>query len=139
MSMEPMEAEQARDLFSAAFDAELEDGEAAAFEAALAADLELRAEYEAFCSLLGETRSLGDDPAVDLLAGVQQKLRTRSRGRFYRDRFSRGAVRDVTGPLLLGIVMLLLLGMALFGLHLVGTFTEPSDPAPALAPPQGPR
>jgi anti-sigma factor RsiW len=133
--------DEARERFSEAYDDELSAEERAAFEAALAADASLRAEYEEFRALLSgalpalaadepelhddvEARRAflagtadGDVPVPDLLPGVQKKLRERSRGRYYRDRFAERG-RYAT-PLLLAIVMALVLGMAWFGLSYV--------------------
>jgi len=135
--------DEARERFSEAYDAELSAEERAAFEAALAADDSLRAEYEEFRALLsgalpalaadepelhddvearraflaGSATADTDVPVPDLLPGVQKKLRERSRGRYYRDRFAERG-RYAT-PLLLAIVMALVLGMAWFGLSYV--------------------
>jgi anti-sigma factor RsiW len=133
--------DEARERFSEAYDDELSAEERAAFEAALAADASLHAEYEEFRALLSgalpalaadepelhddvEARRAflagtadGDVPVPDLLPGVQKKLRERSRGRYYRDRFAERG-RYAT-PLLLAIVMALVLGMAWFGLSYV--------------------
>lgn len=134
-----MTGDEARERFSEAYDDELSAEERATFEAALSADDSLRAEYDEFRALLsGTLPSLADDlhddlearraflsattgandePAPDLLPGVQKKLRERSRGRYYRDRFAeRGKYAT---PLLLAIVMALVLGMAWFGLSYV--------------------
>ena len=84
-----MNSEQARAHFDAAVDDELSADERAAFEAALARDAALRDEFASYRALLEATRALRRDvPQVDLLAGVQHKLRARSGGRFYRDRFA---------------------------------------------------
>ena len=138
-----MTGEEARERFSEAYDDELSAEERAAFDAALDADPELRAEYDDFRALLDGTHALAaeddpdlrddvalrraflegfaesgaDEPVPDLLPGVQKKIRERSRGRYYRDRFAeRGKYAT---PLLLAIVMALVLGMAWFGLSYV--------------------
>ncbi len=112
-----MTGDEARENFSAAFDGELGE-QRAAFDAILAEDTELRAEYEEFAQLLRETPSLaldedlpevGGAPTPDLLAGVQKKLRARSGGRFYRDRFSERSTRGLSVPMLVAGVMLVLL------------------------------
>ena len=84
-----MTRDEARDRFSAAFDRDLSGAEKDAFEALLEADSELAAEYSAFCEMLGGAVSaLRVDASPDLLPRVQKKLRDRSGGKFYRDRFS---------------------------------------------------
>lgn len=84
-----MNGQEARAHFDAAVDDELSADVRAAFEAALAQDAPLREEFARYRALLEATRALGRDvPPVDLLAGVQDKLRARSAGRFYRDRFA---------------------------------------------------
>lgn len=109
-----MTSDDARDLFSAFYDGEVGDDDRAAFEAALAGDDELRREWEGFRELLNETHALdeelaGDEP--DLLAGVQNKLRTRSRGRFYKDRYSQSSAGGLL-PILMAAVMLLVIVVA---------------------------
>ncbi|MFW5875689.1 MAG: hypothetical protein ACOCXM_03015 [Myxococcota bacterium] len=85
-----MDRNEARDRFSDAFEGALADEERAGFEAALGRDPELRADYEAFAATVRSTHALGRTrPRADLTAGVQDELRRRSRGRYYRDRFSR--------------------------------------------------
>jgi hypothetical protein len=130
-----MTREEARDLFSAAWDGEL--GEVrSAFEALLAADAELRAEYEDFTRVLRETQSLmqggsplasDSEPAPDVLAGVQRKLRARSGGRFYRDRFSERATRGVSWPLLLAGAMLVLLAVTYLAIAWTNVVDTPGE------------
>ena len=84
-----MTPDEARELFSAASDATLARGEQHAFDEALAADAEVRDEYERFCKVVRATGELADDTGdVDLLPGLQARLRARSGGRYYRDRFA---------------------------------------------------
>lgn len=85
-----MNADQARDLFSAAYDRMLDDDAVRAFEDALARDADLASEYRAFCELLASANAQSVQ-APDLLPAVQRKLRVRSRGKFYRDAFSENA------------------------------------------------
>lgn len=119
-----MTPEEARGLFSDAYDGELDAAAKAALEAALAADPALAEEYAAFGRVLALAR--GDSPlpatpdgtAPDLLPRVQRALRLRSRGRFYPDRFSerRGATRLT--PWLLSAALLVLLGVVFAAVHL---------------------
>jgi anti-sigma factor RsiW len=84
-----MTPERARRLFDAALDEELSADEQHEFDEALADDPALAAEYARHRGVLQAAASeLGAAPSVDLLAGVQHKLRARSGGKFYRDRFS---------------------------------------------------
>lgn len=116
--MSPVEA---RDRFSEALDGELDAEAKAAFEAALAADAALRQEYDEFVDTFRMVGSLGgdeDEPAPDLLAGVQERLRKRSKGRYYRDRFSQRAGPSAWAlPVLLAMVSVLVLALAWFALH----------------------
>ena len=115
-----MNPDEARDLFSEAYDGTLTDDQRAAFDAALAGDAELRAEYEELTELLREAHDLGsiEGDTPNLLPGVQRKLRERSRGRFYRDRFALEKSFNWM-PVVLALVMLGLMGLAWAGLHFV--------------------
>lgn len=91
-----MSSDEARARFVDAADGALRGAEARAFEAALAADAELRGEYDELRAAMAELDAAkGDDgaaaaaPSVDVLARVQGEIASRSGGRFYRDRFSR--------------------------------------------------
>lgn len=133
-----MTADEAREHFSAAYDGELSPADKEAFDRAIEADPELRAEWESFRAMFDGMRALAREdaaaPPPQLLRGVQDKLRARSRGRYYRDRFATRARTSLTTPVLLALLMLLVLGVALFALHYVSV--EPSA-APA-APPSSP-
>jgi hypothetical protein len=94
----------------------------AAFEAALSRDAGLRDELARQRALLEATRALADVPKVDLLAGVQHKLRARSGGRFYRDRFAeRRSLRASIGWML-GACALLVLAVASWLAYDAGLF-----------------
>jgi anti-sigma factor RsiW len=126
-----MTSEQARELFSDALDDELDADARAAFERALHDDAELAREYAAFRATLQHARGAQPSPAApDLLAGVQRRLRQRSRGRFYGDRFSERLGRGLTQPLAIAVIMLALLALAWFGLGLFEgvTFSPPHHP-----------
>jgi len=137
-----MTRDEARDLFSAAWDDEL--GEARApFDALLAADPALREEYEAFTQLLRATQALARDggpleaggaPTPDLLSGVQRKLRARSGGRFYRDRFSERSTRGMSLPVLAVAAMLVLLAAAFLALQWTTVADTPRPPASPRSP-----
>lgn len=130
-----MRADEARDLFSAAWDGELDAARRAELDAALAADPQLRAEWEEFTEMLRQAQSLGEgdeDETPDLLAGVQTRLRVRSRGRFYRDRFATQATNRSMVPIVLGLIMLAVVALAWLTLHVVRV-DAPAD-APTEAP-----
>lgn len=116
-----MSPDEARDLFSDAYDGELTPDDEAAFHALIAADDELQLEYESFCLFVGRTSELGigDEPEIDLLAGVQAKIRQRSGGRFYRDRYAMKSGPGRMTPLLIALVMFGVLAIAAFGLSFV--------------------
>lgn len=108
-----MTADEARDRFADAVEGTLGD-ERAAFEAALAGDAELKEEYDLYQQLMGSARALGDDESAEvqpppaLLPEVQRKIRTRSRGRFFKDRFAEGGGEKNTLTLVLAMAILLL-------------------------------
>lgn len=126
-----MTADEARDLFSEALEGELDAERKAAFEALLAADAELRSEYEAFVAIVRGTQRLSlepdGEPKPDLLRGVQTKLRVRSRGRFYRDAFSTRTRAQLVLPIVLALATILLFAIAWAGFHVV-ELAEPPLP-----------
>ncbi len=126
-----MTSDEARDLFSEALEGELAAERRNAFEAALAADPELRSEYEAFVSIVRGTQRLSlepePSPKPDLLRGVQTKLRVRSRGRFYGDAFSTRTRAELVLPIALAIATILLFAIAWAGFHVV-ELAEPPLP-----------
>jgi hypothetical protein len=126
-------ADEARDRFSDAAEGSLSGDELAAFENALASDAALRGEYERFRDTLNAMRGLAVRPPrereVDLLAGVQRKIRTRSRGRYYRDRFaSQSSTRVLMMPLVLALVAIGLFTLAYVGLRFVELSAPPPTP-----------
>lgn len=108
-----MTADEARDRFADAVEGSLGE-DAAAFDAALKSDEELKDEYALYQQLMGSTRALGDDddaevqPPPALLPDVQRKIRTRSRGRFFRDRFAAEGGEKNTLTLVLAMAILLI-------------------------------
>lgn len=117
-----MTTDEAYERFSAAADGELSPEERVAFDALLAGDEKLRKEYDEYKKLIGETKLLADTEAPELLGGVQERLRRRSRGRFYRDRFASRSGTGTLTPILLAIAMLIVLGIAWLALNF--TFFE---------------
>jgi anti-sigma factor RsiW len=122
-----MTAAQARELFSEAYERELDPAQAEAFAAALAADPELAREYDAFVATLsGIARSESSRPAAaapNLLPGVQQRLRARSRGRFYGDRFAERLGSGLLQPLPLALLLLGVLVLAWLARTALGLVT----------------
>jgi anti-sigma-K factor RskA len=129
-----MDANQARDLFSEAYEGDLEGERSRAFERALAEDEALKAEYEDFVETLRMVGDLGkaDDglPPPDLLHGVQERLRKRSRGRYYRDRFAQRASMSWMLSVTLAATVLLLIGAAWYVTR--SLLVEPALDEPAL-------
>ena len=130
--------DQIRDLFSAALEGELAEAERSEFDAALAESTDLKEEYEAFRSLFRGTAAFAstteaetDEKEPALLRRVQERLHKRSRGRFYRDRFSRDAGgRSATWLLL--ILIVLMVAIVIVSLqNIVVIESGPSAPAPA--------
>lgn len=110
-----MTPEEAREAFSAALDGELDAATRAQFEATLANDVVLAQEYQSFvgfCAALRKPPADAHDAVPDLLPGVQRRLRARSRGRFYRDRFAERVGMRWQPVLALAIVMLVGLALA---------------------------
>jgi len=80
-----MEHEQAQALFSAQQDGELADEQAAALQAHLQCCARCRAEWESFRDALALVRELPRPAAPDdFLEGVQRKIRSRSKGAYFR-------------------------------------------------------
>lgn len=109
-----MTSDEARELFSDALEGALPAPTKAAFDAALAEDAELRDEWAAFQAVIGSTAQLAaktedTEPPADLLHGVQTRLRRRSKGRYYRDRFSEQAGPRSALPILVAILVALVL------------------------------
>jgi hypothetical protein len=132
---------EARDQFSEAYDDELGPEARAAFDAALAADAELQADWARFREALDMARgALGAEDmrndtnssaglsaahVPNLLPGVQQRLRARSRGRYYANRYSERRKRGRLSP----VYLLVTLAVALVSLWLALHFIETVQPA----------
>lgn len=129
-----MTSDQAREHFDAAFEGELSREVELAFEAALAADPSLRDEWETFVATMREVRGLSlhdaRASASTLAEGVQHKLRVRSRGRFYRDRFASVGRRELLVPVLLAVVAVVVVLVAWVGQRVVGV-TQVEDERPS--------
>ena len=99
------------ELFSAAYEGELDASEQASFERRLSEDPTLRSEYDSFRQLLsGADRAYADAPVPDLMPGIRAKLKQR-RGLLKGDRFGQLRGRGRIQPLLLAMVLVTLLLM----------------------------
>jgi hypothetical protein len=117
-----MTAEQARELFSAAYEGQLDSAERGQFDAALGGDAELASDYLAFCETLSVLQADRNEPTdtPDLLRGVQTRLRLKSGGRYYADRFAERSGWGLRGPVALLCAVLLLLAIAWLGFEVLG-------------------
>lgn len=133
-----MDSNEARDLFSEAYEGDLEEARRADFTAALEADEELKAEYDDFVETLEMVHDLGkaDDglPPPDLLRGVQERLRNRSRGRYYRDRFAERAGINWMLSVMLAVTVLFLVGAAWYVTQAMLVEEGPATTQPAEDP-----
>ena len=127
-----MTDDEAVEQFSAAYDGLLSADEQRVFDATLAADEELRREYAEFCRMLKDAQRLTAVEAPNLLPGIQGKLRARSRGRFYRDRFAVESRQSVWALLILSGAMFVVVVVA----WVLLSYVEVRSPsiAPADAP-----
>jgi anti-sigma factor RsiW len=122
-------AAQARELFSAAWEAQLDDAQQLAFEAALDQDAALAAEYAAFCATLDAVSSNKLEAAApDLLRGVQKRLRNASGGRFYADRFAERSGVGRFAPWLWLAALAIILGLVWLAFGLLGQLSVSSPP-----------
>lgn len=113
-----MTPDEARACFDRALDGELGEQEQRKLEALLARDEDLRRELEQLEHVVKATRALHRAPSVDLLSGVQSRLRERSGGRFYKDRFSQRRGRGLLPWMLAAAGLVLVLTVAWFALDL---------------------
>jgi anti-sigma factor RsiW len=126
-------ANEARELFSAALDGELTQEEQQHFAAALERDDGLRAEYREFIACndaLRQAAGMAPGPVPDLLPGVQSRLRARSRGRFYADRFSERSGTGWQPTVLFALLMLALLAICWLGVHWLEGAVLVAPPSP---------
>lgn len=115
-----MTSDEARDLFSEALEGDLDEAQQEEFDAALAADEELRVEYDEFVDTFALVSKMGEPEAIEvpnLLPKIQDRIRRRSRGRYYRDQFSRRAGPSWMLPLVAVVAVILVLGAAVYALQ----------------------
>ena len=109
-----MSPDEARELFSEAYEEALTGEVKVAFDNALEADLELADEYAVFCRAL-ELMRQRSQPMPNLLPGIQRRLRMQKRGVALQKRFGLAGIH----PVALGLLMLLLIGVAWIALELL--------------------
>jgi hypothetical protein len=133
-----MTDDEARDRFSDAIEGDLKGDDKALFDAALEKSEELREEYEAFRAMIRGAAKIAetteaevDEKAPEVLAAVQARIHKRSKGRFYRDRFSRDASRR-SSTMLIAILIVMILAAA--GLAAQNFVVIEEAPAPAAHP-----
>ena len=114
-----LDDEQVRALFPRALDDELDPEQRAQLNQVLAARPALAAELASLRRVMHATRELAETaPSVDLLGSVQSKLRSRSGGRFYRDRFAERRGRGAMLPWAVAAsVLVVLVTLVWFGLE----------------------
>jgi anti-sigma factor RsiW len=134
----PWTDDDVRDRFSDAIEGELKGDDKTAFDAALEKSEELREEYESFRAMMRGTGAIAasteaevDEKAPEILEAVQARIHKRSKGRFYRDRFSRDGTRGSSTMLIAIVVVLTLAAAALALQNLVVIEDAPTGLAPA--------
>jgi len=110
-----MSSDQARELFSDAYEEALAGDAKRAFESALEADVSLADEYAMFCRALELMRQRPQPTPPNLLPGIQRRLRMQKRGAALKKRFGVGGLH----PVALGVLMLLFAGLAWIALELL--------------------
>ena len=113
-----MTADEARELFSAAYESQLDATQQEAFDAVLGESAELSDEYGAFCAMLDAVRA-SQQGTPDILRGVQRRLRNASAGRYYADRFAERAGMSWLQPWLIVAAIAVLLLMIWLGYRLL--------------------
>jgi len=131
-----MDHERAQQLFSAHRDGELDDEQARELEAHLEACTACRGEWEAFREALDLVRGLSEESApTDFLERVQRKIRSRSKGAYFRVK----AVRPFYFRLpyeLFSLLMILVLAALVVLQSLVAVVRPVQEPAVRLERPR---
>jgi anti-sigma factor RsiW len=126
--------DETRELFSAALEGELTPDDQRRWDAALERDAGLRAEYREFVACNDALRQAAaasaSDPVPDLLPGVQSRLRARTRGRFYADRFAERSGLHWQPTLSLALLMLALLALCWLGVNWLQGAVHVAPPPP---------
>ena len=131
-----MNRDQARTLFSAAYENELNLAEQSAFEALMAEDPQLREEYAAFRALFqSAAQQLNGPAAPDLMPGIRRQL---LRGRRPRrgDRLRQLSGQSLIHPFALACIALSLLGCLWLAYSQLRALdpARPAPPRPASTP-----
>ncbi|MEZ4336262.1 MAG: hypothetical protein R3B82_06510 [Sandaracinaceae bacterium] len=130
-----MNSAEARDLFSEAFEGDLDEERKRAFDAVLAEDDALKAEYDDFVDTFNVLHKLAEPESVqapNLLPRIQERIRRRSGGRYYRDRFSRRSGGPGWAmPVIAAVAVLLILGVAWFALSTAVLLEDEAPPSPS--------
>ena len=113
-----MTADEARELFSAAYESQLDAAQQQAFDTVLSGSAELSDEYGAFCAMLDAVRAT-QQRTPDILRGVQRRLRNASAGRYYADRFAERSGVSWLQPWLIVAAVALVLLLIWLGVRLV--------------------
>lgn len=112
-----MSPDEARELFSDAYEEALAADTKLAFDNALEADIALADEYAVFCRALELMRQRPRPTPPNLMPGIQRRLRMQKRGAALQKRFGLGGIH----PAALGLLMLALAGLGWLALHLLQT------------------
>ena len=116
-----MSPDEARDLFSEAFEGDLDAERKSAFDQLLMEDEELDTEYQGFVEtfqMMGRLAEPESVKAPNLLPRIQERIRRRSGGRYYRDRFAkRAGGPGLVMPVIAAFAVLIVLGIALYALQ----------------------
>ena len=149
-----MISSEARDLFSQAFEGDLDEERKRAFDEALMEDEQLDQEYAEFVETFEMVRVLATPESVkapNLLPRIQERIRRRSGGKYYRDRFPRRAGQPGwMMPVIVSTAVLLVIAIVWFAFHAAmvfndaamrpgaETFPDTADPDPMGPGPEAP-
>ena len=133
-----MDSDAARDLFSEAFEGDLEGERKEAFDAALEKDEELKSDYDDFVDTFRTMSRLASEELVrppNLLPRIQERIRRRSGGRYYRDRFAKRAGGPGWAmPVIAAVCVLVLLGIVYYALQTTVMLEDEPGTSPTVEP-----
>ena len=119
---------EARGLFSEAFEGDLDEERKRAFDEALMEDEQLDQEYAEFVETFEMVRVLATPESVkapNLLPRIQERIRRRSGGKYYRDRFPRRAGQPGwMMPVIVSAAVLLVIAIIWFAFQATMIFNE---------------
>lgn len=110
-----MSPDEARELFSEAYEDALTADIQRAFDRALEANIALADEYAAFCRALELMRQRPQPATPNLLPGIQRRLRMQRRAAALQKRFGLGGIK----PVGLALLMLAVAGLGWLALELL--------------------